>query len=95
MTGRSFNKRIGEHYRCIRKNNTTNNFSNFANHILNTGHPFDPDKNYEILHVHNNNNIIKLLENYEICKYVDSDTDDVLNDTINEKPIIVKNLLQL
>lgn len=48
-TYRNFKIRLKEHITCLRS--TSTEFSQFPNHIKESGYSFDKNSNYEILHI--------------------------------------------
>lgn len=79
-TGRSLHTRINDHLSLIEKHKNKPVYhetkSNFANHILESKHNFDPDKGIKVLHVVNNGKTSNLLEIFEINKSI-NDPDNI------------------
>ncbi|KAK5649862.1 hypothetical protein RI129_000891 [Pyrocoelia pectoralis] len=67
-TGRSFSTRFKEHLKAIKTNNLSHK-STFAEHILASGHNFDPLIDYRILHLCNKPFLLNVLESLEIAKH--------------------------
>ena len=79
QTGRAFSVRLKEHQACIRPNKSD---SSFADHIIETSHHFDPDKNIKILHLYSKGRKLNIAENLEIL--LSSKSDDLtLNEQLN------------
>ena len=90
MTNRNFNIRYKEHIQDFLNNRGR---SNYANHLLNQGHEHDVIENsMEILHVENNFNKNKILEEIEILK-ASRETNDIVNDVIPSDTNALYNLL--
>lgn len=85
-TGRRFNIRIKDHISLIERNKNSplpvDTKSNFADHILNAKHSFNPDTGVEILHVISNGRTSNLWEIYEINKAVRDPTVHILNEQV-------------
>jgi hypothetical protein len=80
QTGRPFFVRVKEHLSCIRLNKTE---SSFANHILDTGHAFDKDKNVKYLHFFPKGRKLNIAENLEILLSSKSPSSNSLNEQLN------------
>ena len=83
QTGRSFGKRIKEHYSNFVNNK---NSSNYANHLLESNHTFNP--NFDILHIADKGHKLNNLESLEINKLRNSNL--LLNDQLdlNSSPLL-------
>lgn len=83
QTGRSFDKRIHEHFASFNNNNKD---SNYANHLIENNHTFN--NNFDILHSETKGLKLNLLESLEINKL--KHTDILLNDQIdlNNSPLL-------
>lgn len=83
QSGRSFSKRIKEHYTCYIKEKT---HSNYANHLIECNHNFNT--NFKILHTENKGRKLDLLESLEINKL--KDTNHLLNcqTDLNKSPLL-------
>ncbi|KAK5648028.1 hypothetical protein RI129_002920 [Pyrocoelia pectoralis] len=68
QTGRSFNTRFKEHMNSIKTNNLDHK-SAFGEHILSTGHSFNPNLDFNILHYGKKGHLLNILENLEIAKH--------------------------
>ena len=80
QTGRSFGTRFKEH---LPKGRLTNRTSNFARHLVDTGHDYvDFDSNCTPIHVCEKGPHINALEEYEINRAYKHNTDFVLNDKL-------------
>jgi hypothetical protein len=77
QTGRAFRTRFKEHIHDIKNNRC---HSKYAQHILNTGHEYDPiEQIMDILHIKNKGYILNTLEQFEIYKITKNKLQ--LNDT--------------
>ena len=83
QSGRSFSKRIKEHYTNFIKKKT---HSNYANHLIEYKHNFNP--NFQILHIENKGPKLDLLESLEINKL--KNTNRLLNyqTDLNRSPLL-------
>ena len=80
QTGRSFGTRFKEH---LPKGKLTNITSNFAKHLVDTGHDYvDFDSNCIPLHVCGKGPHMNTLEEYEIYKAYKHNASSVLNDKL-------------
>ncbi|KAK5647062.1 hypothetical protein RI129_005526 [Pyrocoelia pectoralis] len=82
QTGRKFKTRFNEHYACIRNNNIFTK-SAFADHILDRGHSFNPNLDYEILHVCDKSIKLNILEQKEILHFHNQNPSLSLNEVLN------------
>lgn len=80
QTGRKFKDRIAEHIHSwkIRKDD-----SNFANHLIETNHNFDKNRNVEFLHFIEKGQLMNVLEAFEIKRIEKDQTIESLNDQLN------------
>lgn len=85
QTGRTFNTRIKEHIHAW-KHNTCK--SHFANHLLQTGHTFNPHTDIRILEIENHYHTRLTLENLHIHL-----NNNLLNENINNSPSPLLKLL--
>ena len=87
-TGRNFNTRIKEH--CTHWIKKSLGKSNFADHLINNNHSFDPSSHIKYLHLENNYKKLSHLEIFEINKNLN-------NNLCNEQLIFSANspLLQI
>lgn len=85
QTGRTFNTRIKEHIHAWKHNSCK---SHFANHLLQTGHTFDPHTDIHILEIENHYHTRLTLENLHIHL-----NDNLLNENINHNPSPLLKLL--
>lgn len=91
-TYRNFKIRKKEHFRHIRLNS---NESLFAKHILESGHNFDTEQCFEILHFCDRNLILNNLEVLEILRLMTSNRNFTLNSQLNfESNSLIKVLFQ-
>lgn len=77
-TCRNFETRIKEHLRCL----NSNNYSEFANHLIEFNHSFDINTGFKILHTNVGGFQLDLLEILEIRKNVNRNL-NIINNQIN------------
>jgi hypothetical protein len=77
QTGRSFQTRIAEHTSARRMGNRS---SKFAEHLLDTGHSFNPTNNVEFIHFCQKSKLLDVLEAIEIHKLKKDNSVTSLND---------------
>ena len=81
QTGRSFQIRYKEHINALTKPHVN---SNFADHLLITGHTYDNiEHNMEILHTLPKSHKLNTTEQFEIYKHYKQDKTHTLNDQIH------------
>lgn len=87
QSGRSINKRIKEHISSWKYGKSN---SNFANHLLETGHTFNPKINVKLLHMEEKSRKLNNLECLEINRSVFKNHTYNLNDQIflNPSPLL-------
>lgn len=78
QTGRAFDVRINEHSREIR--NLNNNYNEFTDHVITSGHSFNPNKDFELLHFLGKGRMLNVWENLEILKSFQINPDSCTND---------------
>ncbi|XP_044752692.1 uncharacterized protein LOC123312368 isoform X1 [Coccinella septempunctata] len=86
QSGRRIETRVGEHLKHIEKNrdkDIVNTPSQFANHILESGHTFDPRTGVKVLHVCEKSLQLDLLEILEINRALRSQEYNCVNEQIN------------
>ncbi|KAK5644613.1 hypothetical protein RI129_005913 [Pyrocoelia pectoralis] len=89
QTGRWFSSRIKEHVKSI-KNNNFDKKSAFAEHILKTGHDFDPNTNVQILHNCKKGHLLNTLEMFEITRK--RDNPGLLNEVVDFQHTLICSL---
>ncbi|KAG8261937.1 hypothetical protein J6590_108507 [Homalodisca vitripennis] len=93
QTGRNFNKRFKEHIQALKTNNMSTIKSNFAEHLLETGHNYkNIEKNMEILDIERKGEKLNTKEELHIYLNYKKDPHNILNSNLKNKtnPIFEK-----
>ena len=96
QTGRTFRSRFKEHVQAIKSNNRTSQKSNFAEHILSTGHNYkNINANMKILQIMNKGNEMDSKEDYLIYIGHKEKENYIINNHITTKNPIYEKAVEI